>query len=56
MAYETTSSALSVEDGEDTTNGEAASRTMTLTATVNGKQVQPGTGPTTKTWTLQAAS
>lgn len=54
--YETTSSALTVEDGEDTANGEAVSRTMTLTATVNGKQVQPGTGPTTKTWTLQAAS
>ena len=54
--YETTSSALSVEDGEDTANGTAADRTMTLTATVNGKQVPPSATALPKTWTLQAAN
>jgi len=53
--YET-SGTLATEDGEDTTNGEAATRTMTLTATVNGHQVAPSATATTKTYTLQAAS
>ena len=53
--YETTTDGLATEDGEDTTNGEAAS-TMTLTATVNGHQVAPSATAITKTYTLQNAS
>ena len=50
--YESTVDTLTVEDGEDTINGEAGSN-VSLTATVTGVQVNPTSGATTKGYTIQ---
>lgn len=57
--YETTPESpntQATEDGEDNTNGTAASRAMTLTAVVTGKQVPPSATAIENTYTLQNAS
>ena len=54
--YEQTTGTLADEDDEDNANGTAASRAMTLTAVVTGKQVPPSATAIENTYTLQSAS
>lgn len=54
--YEQTTGTLADEDAEDNANGTAASRAMTLTAVVTGKQVPPSATAIENTYTLQSAS
>lgn len=54
--YEQTTGTLADEDAEDNANGTAASRAMTLTAVVTGKQVPLSATAIENTYTLQSAS